>query len=54
MPPAHEHGDKALSQYLGMKMIAIALKESHNVDWNDWAACLNEGNAATADAALKA
>ena len=24
-------------------MIAITLRESHSADWNDWAACLNDG-----------
>ena len=37
-----ELGDKVLSSYPEMKMIAITLRESHSADWNDWAACLND------------
>jgi len=36
-------GDKVLAAYPNMKMIAITLRESHSADWNDWAACLNDG-----------
>ena len=36
-------GDKVLSAYPHMKMIAITLRESHSADWNGWAACLNDG-----------
>lgn len=36
-------GDKVLSAYPNMKMIAITLRESHSADWNGWAACLNNG-----------
>lgn len=36
-------GDKVLSAYPNMKMIAITLRESHSADWNGWAACLNDG-----------
>lgn len=36
-------GDKVLSAYPGMKMIAITLRESRSADWNGWAACLNDG-----------
>ena len=36
-------GDKVLQEYPNMKMIAITLRESHSADWNDWAACLNDG-----------
>ena len=38
-----ELGDKVLAAYPDMKMIAITLRESHSADWNDWAACLNDG-----------
>ena len=34
-------GDKVLSAYPEMKMIAITLRESHSADWNGWSACLN-------------
>ena len=36
-------GQKVLDAYPNMKMIAITLRESHSADWNDWAACLNDG-----------
>ena len=36
-------GNKVLSEYPNMKMIAITLRESHSADWNGWAACLNDG-----------
>lgn len=36
-------GDKVLEIYPSIKMIAITLRESHSADWNDWAACLNDG-----------
>ncbi len=36
-------GNKVLNSYPNMKMIAITLRESHSADWNDWAACLNDG-----------
>ena len=36
-------GQKVLDAYSNMKMIAITLRESHSADWNDWAACLNDG-----------
>lgn len=36
-------GDQVLSTYPNMKCIAITLRESHSADWNDWAACLNDG-----------
>lgn len=36
-------GDKVLSAYPHMKMIAITLRESHSADWNGWAGCLNDG-----------
>lgn len=36
-------GDKVLVAYPNMKLIAITLRESHSADWNDWAACLNDG-----------
>jgi len=36
-------GDKVLSAYPNLKMIAITLRESHSADWNGWAACLNDG-----------
>ncbi len=36
-------GDKVLSAYPNMKMIAITLRESYSADWNGWAACLNDG-----------
>ena len=36
-------GNKVLETYPNMKMIAITLRESHSADWNDWAACLNDG-----------
>ena len=36
-------GDKVLTAYPNMKMIAITLRESHSADWNGWAACLNDG-----------
>lgn len=36
-------GNKVLSRYPNMKMIAITLRESHSADWNGWAACLNDG-----------
>ena len=35
-------GDKVLAAYPDMKMIAITLRESKSVDWNGWAACLND------------
>lgn len=35
--------DKVLDTYPNMKLIAITLRESHSADWNDWAACLNDG-----------
>ena len=34
---------KVLETYPNMKLIAITLRESHSADWNDWAACLNDG-----------
>ena len=37
-------GDKVLSAYPHMKMIAITLRESKSADWNGWAACLNDGD----------
>lgn len=40
----HDLGDKVLSVYPNMKMIAITLRESHSADWNGWAACLNDRN----------
>lgn len=36
-------GNKVLSIYPNMKMIAITLRESHSADYNGWAACLNDG-----------
>ena len=39
-----ELGNKVLSTYPNMKMIAITLRESHSADHNGWAACLNDGN----------
>lgn len=36
-------GDKVLSAYPNMKMIAITLRESKSADANGWAACLNDG-----------
>lgn len=36
-------GNKVLATYPNMKLIAITLRESHSADWNDWAACLNDG-----------
>lgn len=36
-------GDQVLAAYPNMKMIAITLRESHSANWNDWAACLNDG-----------
>ena len=38
-------GDKVLSAYPKMKMIAITLRESHSADWNGWSACLNNRDA---------
>lgn len=38
-----ELGDKVLTAYPHMKMIAITLRESHSADWNGWAGCLNDG-----------
>lgn len=38
-----ELGNKVLAAYPNMRMIAITLRESHSADWNDWAACLNDG-----------
>ena len=38
-----ELGNKVLAAYPDMKLIAITLRESHSADWNDWAACLNDG-----------
>lgn len=35
-------GDKVLSAYPDMKMIAITLRESKSADTNGWAACLND------------
>lgn len=35
-------GDKVLTTYPDMKMIAITLRESKSADWNGWAACLND------------
>lgn len=35
-------GDKVLTEYPNMKMIAITLRESHSADWNSWSACLND------------
>ena len=35
-------GDKVLTAYPEMEMIAITLRESHSADWNGWAACLND------------
>ena len=35
-------GDKVLSAYPNMKMIAITLRESKSADANGWAACLND------------
>ena len=36
-------GNKVLEAYPNMQCIAITLRESHSVDWNGWAACLNDG-----------
>ena len=36
-------GNKVLSAFPNMKMIAITLRESHSADHNGWAACLNDG-----------
>ncbi|MDD5017410.1 MAG: sugar kinase [Eubacteriales bacterium] len=36
-------GDKVLSDYPDMQMIAITLRESQSADSNGWAACLNDG-----------
>ena len=36
-------GDEVLKRYPNMRMIAITLRESHSASWNDWAACLNDG-----------
>lgn len=38
-----ELGDKVLSAYPNIQLIAITLRESHSADWNTWAACLNDG-----------
>ncbi len=35
-------GDRVLSTYPNMQMIAITLRESHSADWNSWSACLND------------
>lgn len=37
-------GDKVLSLYPNLKMIAITLRESKSADHNNWAACLNDRN----------
>ncbi|MBQ6479226.1 MAG: sugar kinase [Erysipelotrichaceae bacterium] len=37
-----ELGDKVLSAYPDLKMIAITLRESHSADHNGWSACLND------------
>ncbi len=36
--------DKVLSEYPGLKMIAITLRESKSANSNGWAACLNDRN----------
>lgn len=35
-------GDRVLSAYPNLKLLAITLRESHSADWNTWAACLND------------
>ncbi len=37
-----ELGNKVLSEYPNMKMIAITLRESKSADTNGWAACIND------------
>ena len=36
-------GDRVLQAYPNMKLIAITLRESRSADWNNWTACLNDG-----------
>lgn len=36
-------GDRVLRAYPNMKLIAITLRESRSADWNNWTACLNDG-----------
>lgn len=36
-------GDKVLTEYPNMQMIAITLRESKSADTNGWGACLNDG-----------
>lgn len=35
--------NKVLAAYPNMKLIAITLRESKSADWNNWAACMNDG-----------